>query len=414
MVYESIDLFGPDSPPSSGIASIRCIRDSEYSDTLYLYHGHGAHSLSLRPVFEALHPSEMTQIDEAAVYRALQSKRMAEVAWLLQPAINEVNEASNGVVALANLNDVYLGYALLVLTAEQQAVTVELAFRSQRTTHADERIDLAAGRQRLVEAGPTANGKSSLPSQHKAYVAFSDSSKFALPPLLARKSSTPTTRFSIPQTAGSARGARVSADGNIELTIESLRFVGQTVEKLDMSIKSLIGAGNMVQDRLELHLRELPRQVRKYQSLDDKLAERDDSFSSFSDRLERVRTRQWELERKADRVLQALIDNAQPELSVYEQRWIEELDRVKRSVRAPVAKQGTDRSLSTRAERLREQLALLKPQFQAGSQKDTDHQQNRLGDTQRAKVEATLAEEARLLSDARGKIERMQAKLCKA
>lgn len=411
LVYESIDLFGPDLGSLADTSEIRIERDPEYRDTLYICHGYGAHSLSLRPISDALHRGSAS--DEDALQLSMQAKKGSDVAWLLQPSLDDV-DACTGVLAVAPLNDVYLGYALLLLTTDQQAVSIELSFRSQRHGSYDDSQDLVPGRQRLIEGPPSSNGSLQAAStERKAYIAFSDSSRFVLPPLLQCKSSVPTTRFSVPQSAGSARTARVSPDGKIELTIESLKFVGQTVEKLDMSIKDLIRAGNTVQERLELHLRELPRQVDKYKSLDGRLDERQGDFASFSDRLERVRARQRDLEKKADRVLQALIDHSQPDLSVYEQRWIEELGRVQKSVQAPEARQGPDRSLSTRAARLREQLELLKPQLQAHALQKDAQSAGRLGDTQKIKVEAGLAEEARLLADARAKIERMQAKLRK-
>ena len=388
---------------------MECVRDTEYPDILYLYHSHGAHSLSLRPIFDNLHLPQTTPGDqEAALHRSLQAEFTSEVAWLLQPATGEV---SGRVAALAGLNDVYLGYALLLLTADWQLVTVELAFRSARISPNDGQGELVPGHQRLIE-GPPSMGDGLQSTQHKAYVPFSDSSRFNLPPLLARRSNTPTTRFAVPQAAAGPRATRVSADGKIELTIESLRFVGQTVERLDMSIKDLVTAGNTVQERLELHLRELPRQVGKYQSLDDSLSQRDGDLTSFSKRLETVRTKQRELEKKADRVLQALIDNSQPELSTYELRWIEELDRVKHAVQESSARPGADRSLAARAERLREQLEMLKPQLD-GHDAGNARADVKLGVTQRAKVEVGLAEEARLLAEARHRIERMQTKLNK-
>jgi hypothetical protein len=68
--------------------------------------------------------------------------------------------------------------------------------------------------------------------------------------------------------------------------------------------------------------------------------------------------------------------------------------------------------LAARAERLREQLEMLKPQLD-GHDAGNARADVKLGVTQRAKVEVGLAEEARLLAEARHRIERMQTKLNK-
>lgn len=427
LVYESIDLFGlsAEDLSSSGSGGVKIVKDPEYTDSLYIYHQFGAHSLSLRPVYDLLASiSANDDLDGASLQRSLAAQPSSEVAWLLQPSLAdeaENNSLQNRVIGLSVINDVYLGYALLLLTGDRQAVSIELSFRSKRIAEAGYQGSgpAVAHKGLQLSAPPADGGPGQLQVSKKSYVAFSDSAKFELPPLLTRTSNAPTTRFAVPaSSSGAAKSARVDKEGRIELTVANLRFVGGTVDKLDASVRELISAGNSVQERLELHLRELPRQVGKYQSLDGQLGEREAQFATFGERLERVRARQRELERKADRVLQRLVDNSQPDLSSYERRWIEELDRVQAAVRggggSTAAGGRQDRSLTGRADRLKEQLDVLRPQLEGIKLNEGRKDDGRMGESQRRKIELALAEEARLLAEARTKIERMQVKLRKA
>lgn len=419
LVYETVELFTNGTRPTDP-APIQLVTDPEYSDTIYAYHSLGAHSVSLQPLFDSFFPPSALPDDADAVLdQALKSPAQSNVTWLLQSsALYEDEDVAmrNGipgsVVFLGVFNDVYLGYGILILTADHQLVPIELSLRTndkvlsilpKAGSSAGVGTNLLASStsSSLVAAGKGQDPQSTLP---KAYTAFAESSTFTLPPLLSRPASqVPATRFSTPASARSVRVTEGGSDGkpSIQLTIEMLKFIGQTVEKLDGSIKDLIRAGNTVQERLELHQRELPRQLEKLQDIDSKVAEKDDLFGSqYSARVESVKEAQRELERRADRILQKLIDNSQPELSGHERRWMEELDRVKEAVQGGSSTGlSAGKSLQSRVERLREQLEMLKPQWE-GLVADAEGQiapeqsnVSRMGQSQKARAEQGLAEE---------------------
>ena len=388
LVYETIDLFGLSGSSSS--SSLRIVKDPEYLDTLYVYHSHGAHSISLRPIFQSLvFPASSPSSSSAVVERehlqkALRKQAQAHVAWLLRPSLGEDDvKDETPVIFLAAINDVYLGYALLVLTANSQLVAVELAFRTDRPVPQDEKP-----LQGLLQSSAASASGALVIAEKKSYVPFSDAMPFSLPALITTKSNAPSTRFTAPPS--SSRSSHASQNGQIELTIDSLRFVGHTVEKLDASIRQLIQAGNTVQERLELHLRELPRQVDKLQNLDDSIKRKNELFSNdHGDRVERVKSNQKDLGTKADRILQRLIDNSQPDLSAFERRWMEELDRVKEAVEGQEGTSST--GLIRRMNRLKEQLELLKPQLEDSRPSVGQEGDGRMGESQRKRIEEALA-----------------------
>ena len=393
LVYETIDLYGPHKYQFPSPSSLLFAKDPEYPDTLYISHSHGAHSLSLQSIFKTFFPAPLQATSSAAereqLQKAARKESHPEVSWLLRSSPGDTDpEEEAPVIFLEVVNDVYLGYILLILTADMQLITMELTLRSIQTVLLDDEA-----MNSLIHTNDGGKNDPLSTTDKKSYIPFSDSLPFTLPNLLTKKTSiAPRTRLAAPPS--SSRSSRVASDGQIELTIDSLRFVGQTVERLDTSIRELIQAGNTVQERLELHLRELPRQVSRLQDLDASMLEKDKLVSKVHvERLMRVKDKQKELEKKADRILQQLIDNSQPELSAFERKWMEELERVRDVVQGQ--EERSTKGLNGRLRRLVEQLELLKPQLGElqKNERGLEEENLRMGDSQRKRIEAALTDE---------------------
>lgn len=319
---------------------------------------------------------------------------------------------------MAVVNDVYLGYALILHTRDGQTVPIELSLRGvaegndQQLVLADKFSSPAKPSQSQLALAAAHSKSDQSAAPEKAYTAFGDAAPFALPSLFSqnKKTNAPSTRFTAPS---SSSASKVTPDGSLELSIDSLRFAGQSIDTLSQSLRSLILAGNSVQDRLSLHRSELPRQVDKLRDVDGKLSTSEDAQKAVEERVAKVREEQKSIERKADRILQRLIDLNSPEMSSFEKRWAEELSRVEASLQG-------NRGADKRVKRLQEQLDVLRPQVESlreakqqsnGQEGENGVAKDRMGDSQRKRVEMALAEEGRLLNEARLKVERLHKKL---
>ncbi|BGP53206.1 hypothetical protein JCM8202v2_000765 [Rhodotorula sphaerocarpa] len=318
-VYESIDLglaaeLNPNDDNEDAVRvglkhnAPRLVRDPLYPDTVYIQHVLGAHCLLLGPWLGDLSKAMAASDAEAATQKALQGAKGTEVLWVLRTRAEAATEqkavSAPAVEGLVVLNDVYLGYSLLLVTQELQMVGIELSLR----------VDPSA-----VE-GDSAQEAASADSP--AYVSLLEK-PFSLPPLLANRP--PGAPPVLPRLPPSKKP--------LENNPESLRGFAKHVSTAQTAIQDLVSAADAVQSRLELQMRELSRQV-------DKLAElermRDDLGKSVSGgtegRLRRAEAKQRELLARTDRVLQRLVESHQPSVSTYERKWFDELERLEEQV----------------------------------------------------------------------------------
>lgn len=406
LVYESIDLMGSNRTPLSD-GPVQLMSDPEYSDLVYAQHNLGTHTISLRPIRDLL--TQGTSLTTTGLSTMVNTDTTSDVSWLLREGLERSEEPflRDAVVGMAIVNDVYLGYVAIFLHANLHVTCIELALRSERP--ADLQHDTFAEDTSITALNITNT------NAPPAYKAFAGAADFVLPDLLVNNSTSRkvSTRYAS-QAPSSSQSNRATRDARptLDLTIESLRFVGETIESLDKNIRDLITAANAVQDRLGEQLEEIPRQVDKISQLEGSLESKtQDLDTTFVNRLEEVKRKQQAITSRADSILQRLIDSSQPELSVYEKAWIEELGRVQQAVGSL-----TDRkSLESRTERLKEQLDVLRPRLEEMARikgaKNSFAERGRLGEAQRLRVEGTLAEESRLISEARQRIDRLQKKI---
>ena len=225
--------------------------------------------------------------------------------------------------SVAIISDVYLSYSLLALTSSLQQVGLELSLR----------VDSPPS----PSLSPAKLSSSSLPptpssSSTSHYISLLGVEPFTIPSILADRSGLPTKpRVLLSQSNGGSKPFE-------SISPENLRFLGKTVQSFRSDIRDTLSAGSTVQARLDLQLKELERQLSKLASASDMAEElRNGEVGAggkegLRKRVERVMETQGALIGRVDKVLQKLMDNHQPLLSDYEQKWFGELGRMKEEV----------------------------------------------------------------------------------
>jgi len=438
-VFESIDLGLATalSPAGSSHVVARAlahnapvlVRDPLYgADTLYVRHALGAHCLFLGPwlgpMGEALRGAAREDEDEEALERelregVLEAQGGTEVCWVLKTvgAGGEEEEgedegaaaAAQPVEGLALLNDVYLGYSLVLVTAALQPVGVELALRIDASATAFDDAPAAAA----APAKPAA----AIPTE-PAYVSLLSQTPFTVPPFLARLRTALPVLTRLPTTRDELR-----------ITPDTLRQLGKHVQAAQTAMRDLVAASGVVSARVELQMRELVRQVDKVRELDARRAELGKSVGAsgapgaVEQRVRAAEEKQLALLARTDRVLQRLVEGHQPQVSAVERKWFDELERLSEQVDGGVD-EDEDRSwsaavaaaaggvaggapLALRAQRLEAQMELLRPALEELRRKEEAKRAagtparngaGGMGQSQLARVEGLLSDECVPLS----------------
>ncbi|GAA5923985.1 uncharacterized protein JCM15063_005516 [Sporobolomyces koalae] len=322
-------------------------------------------------------------------------------------ANNEDEEAVNPpIVGFDMINDVYLGYSVIASTPQLQLVGVELSLRVDQ--------DLLPSTESPLPPSTTATTNES-GSKPPAYVSLLDS-QFVVPTALTKSRTRP-----LPLSDSNS----TTKTKEVTITPDSLRQFGKQVESYQTCIRELVQGADQVQHRLELQMKELSRQLSKLQELrnltGDLRASTTDSSrpDGLVQRMKLVEENQVRLLDRLDRVLQRLMERHQGEdkLSTYEKKWFDELGRLEKEVKG---------GLDAKAKRVEAMWDELRPgvdeivaRRKQQNSLDQHHQQpysssparTGLGKAQIQGLEAKLAEEAKLLTDAKKKVERLTQSL---
>lgn len=442
LVYETIDLGMLDTALDNGVSShsaasdllrgkMSCnkpcfVRDPLYGDTIYVYHVFGAQCLGFATwvpkLLQALNLPSQDQLDntagdetsvvqsesrEQALAKMLHYGYNTEVVWIVNTVAPESGTGldMNPVTAVSILSDVYLSYAFLGLTADLQLVGVELSLRVDLDA-----LDLAATREASLTVGAT----DTIDGQ-KPYVSLlGDGPAFQPPRMFALSAGVQ----GLPQHPRRAALSGTSTKSELEITPDLLRALGKTVETYRHEIRDVVSAGNAVQARLDLQVREMTRQLDKLNSI--RLRCQDlGSKGMLGERVAKIAATQLQLVARIDRALQRLMDSHEPSLSMYEKKWFQELERIADEVgisrtdaRAfKVDTKSNRKSLSAKAELLSHQLSLLRPQMAALHAQDGPQQHGLLGGEQLKKVEKLLSNQAAMLAEAKQKVSQLNKQI---
>lgn len=117
------------------------------------------------------------------------------------------------------------------------------------------------------------------------------------------------------------------------LTPDSLRYFATTVQEISNQIHEVILAHRAAESRASLQKEEFLQIQKKCREMMTLIADiKQRRHSEVLARVERIKDAQKTLMARSDRVLQALVNKASPELSEHETKWFEELRRMKDEV----------------------------------------------------------------------------------
>lgn len=355
-VYESIDL---------GVAAhtrVLLTADPLYPDTFVATSRHDVHVVALAWGDAAA----AALADGGDVEAVLRERRGAHVT-------HEAHVDGAAVVGAVMLSDVYLSYALLALTSDAQLLAKELALRVPHDDAAP------------AEPAPA-------PAYHSLIKPLRIPDAVRAPP-----------RARAPPPAAAAASA-----GPVESTPACLRTFGTAAAHVRDELAAVVNAGNAVQAHLDLQLHEHARLLSKLAAVAARAADICDA-SPLAARIARVADAQAAAVHRLDALLQRLMDKHQPQLSVYEHRWFDELQRMAREF--GVADAGARFAALERLRRLEHQFAVLRPSLAAYREQAAPAAHERLGTRQLERVERQLAHEAAVLALARAKAQYLQTAL---
>lgn len=161
------------------------------------------------------------------------------------------------------------------------------------------------------------------PSDSQPFVSLLTTQPYTAPNPLARS------------TAGLPANARLVlppqvVKGEFRLTPDTLRYLGNTVEKFTAQIRAVQLSHREAEARAVLQAREFGRQQEAYTDMLRIVeAMKGQRQAATTARVEQVRDEQRALLGRMERILRALMMKASPELSEHETKWFEELSRMK-------------------------------------------------------------------------------------
>lgn len=149
---------------------------------------------------------------------------------------------------------------------------------------------------------------------------------FEIPAVLARQMGLPSiAHLSLPKSHGMKEELRV--------TPETLRYIASVVEKITSEIHDVQLAFRALTFRHDLQRQEYARQQQTCRDMVGRIEMLNGQGKAvLGTKMEAVKEAQSQLISRMDRVLQALINRASPELNEHETKWFEELRRMKAQI----------------------------------------------------------------------------------
>ncbi|KIK96958.1 hypothetical protein PAXRUDRAFT_137283 [Paxillus rubicundulus Ve08.2h10] len=352
-VYETIDLglismLKTPSLTSSTNALLELLQanhpvllaDPMHDDTVYVYHAFGVHALEFGYLLQSLATALRAEDEDgAALTRVLEKSTGTHVTPILN-TFSFQRQCSNPVIAVCVPNDVYLSYSILILTSVFRITSIPLNLRTdlfhKRALLPPEPSFVIAAPSTSTDLITSGTSSYSAPKDltalegPRAYVSLLGTEPFVPPAIFSRTSSLPRL----------SSGTPTMPAREFMLTPDTLRFLATQVTLMTTHMRSVLLAHAGVEDRLGLQKTEFRRMQEKCGEilrLIELLKARMRDVQGVKEdgtegRVERVKGRHRELMGRADRILQALMMSASPELSECEAKWFEELGRMKTEI----------------------------------------------------------------------------------
>ncbi|KAF9535116.1 hypothetical protein CPB83DRAFT_781213 [Crepidotus variabilis] len=339
--------------------------DPLHDDMVYVYHAFGVHGLDISPVLRGLSAALKDGDDEEKLIQKLEDPATTNVRPILN-TFSVQRGTSNPVIAVTIPNDVYLTYSIFILTSVMRITAFPLNIRS------------GAELQRKALPAPSSPAPSALDRPEKSRYLTPLPSPSIYISLLGTQSYQPPTLSSIPQ-----QSLPTPSSGSKEfmLTPDTMRYLGKTVAQVSNKVGDISLAYSGASSRLMLQKSELSRIIgkcREMEMLVDNL--RNHGRTSTEERMTRIQDEQKRLLGRLDRLLQALMEKASPELSEHETKWFEELKRMKREILG--SGRYDEDALGTRVKTLDKEYARILPSLQSLDGKEKQRGKKHLSESQ--------------------------------
>ncbi|KJA30085.1 hypothetical protein HYPSUDRAFT_32154 [Hypholoma sublateritium FD-334 SS-4] len=336
--------------------------DPLHDDFAYVYHAFGLHALDISPVLQSLAAALREENDEGnSLKEVLEKATMANVRPMLNTFSVE-KKNSNPVIAVAIPNDVYLNYCIFILTSAMRVTTFPLDLRSE--------ADPPPKKLAASTSHPTPSNKSKWLTPVEGIESYKSILEEPYNPIFPTpknpKLSLPTPSF----------GSK-----EFMLTPDTLRFLGNTVAEVGSEAADLQMLYRTGYSRIGLQKIELKKQAAACREIDQVVEELKGPIRKATDeRLARVHNEQRDLLARLDRLLQALMREASPELSEHESKWFAELKRMKDDILGR-GKYDED-SLVSRTRLLEKEYARILPPLKALVEKEKERSKRHTETTQ--------------------------------
>ncbi|CAL1701451.1 unnamed protein product [Somion occarium] len=339
------------------------LRDPIQEETVYVYHAFGVHALQLGGLLQTLAAAlrdDSSNAGDDDLTSAVEKSGGTTVLPILTTFSVE-RKCSNPVIGVAIPNDVYLTYSIFILTSAMRVVCFPLTLRSELDS-ANEPALLAVSQTKDDFAKSLSQSVSTPLDGPPAYVSLL-TEPFELPAVLARQNGLPSNPIlALPP-------APQDAKSELQLTPDTLRYLGTTFERFMNQIREVQLAYKAAQRRAELQRQEFKRQQETCKEMLE-LIDRLHTSRQATTRAKVADTQeaQKDLLRKEERILRLLTKTASPELSEHETKWFQELKRLQEEV-IGAGRYDAD-SLEARTALLRRDLNRLLPNLRELHEKE--------------------------------------------
>ena len=223
--------------------------------------------------------------------------------------------SASPVAAVAIPSDVYLTYSIFILTTTMRVVIFPLNLRAEAIEPAPEEVTT------LQTAHTTIADSKESPSLN--YASYIKATPYSPPAILQRQVGLASIRdIPFPKSH--------SMKTELVITPETLRYLKAVAERLCSEKHEAIIAFSELKSRLVLHTQEIGKQQQHCQEIIARTNVLNGPRKvAIQAKLKALQEEQQALLHRMDRALQALINNASPELNEHEKKWFEELRRMK-------------------------------------------------------------------------------------
>lgn len=276
----------------------------------YIYHSYGVHWISLKTWLDSL-CQNLYQTPSKTSSLAIE-RTHSEIEWVVK--FTKVDP----VIGFTLVEDVYLLSALLVLSEEGKLLGSEIVSSFCREHGVELTPNAKAAQVKKIVISD--NG----PDRPSSYQSLLTSKPFTISKVFAGE-----TQFRL-KAKLNLKNQDFSTDSSI------MKILASGVATLRNEIRDFVLAGNEVQERLAMQLREIKRQadllIQLQKAIDIHTVTAKDGARP-SDRMAKIIEQQGQLLAKSDQILQRLLDKNQKEISEVERQWFDELSRMSKDLK---------------------------------------------------------------------------------